>query len=229
MGFMAVAAPIVGQAAGKVGGSLLDRAGQELGDKIFGVPKPPSQPSGSWLGQEAKDYMDKVYPGTTVFERLGVQSPVGQVSSAGLSSGIQASSGQRIANREMFQQSMMQKAQLALEKYKVDTDAMLRSRDLDLREAEQPSKIQQQEYGSVTSAAKSIGDKAVPLLKELSGTPSTLMGLFKAAREANYQKSNRNRILENQRKLKSHQFRSNSNYSTNRERPRKDGRSIKVY
>lgn len=151
------------------GGGLLDRASQELGDKIFGIPKPPDPPSGTWLGEQSKDYMDKVYPGTTVFERLGVQSPVGQVSSAGLGAGINAASGQTIANREMFNQQLMQKAQLALEKYKVDTDARLRDRQISVEESMLPSRKHQAEFGTLSSTAKSMFDKAWGIPEKVLG------------------------------------------------------------
>lgn len=176
MGF----AESVGDSFGQMIGSGI---GQKVTDKVFGVPKPPSPPSGYELGTQAKDYFDRAFPGTTVFERLGVNSPTGSVESARQSAGISAASSQLTSRREMMNQNFMQRFQLGLEKYKVDTDAKLRSRELDLREKELPASIQSKQFGSPTSALKSYGDMLGEGANAVFGLPQTIMGIMKRKRE----------------------------------------------
>ena len=65
------------------GGSFFDsifgRAGNWLGDKIFGIPKPKS---GTELGQSHLDFMNTAFPGTNPWERLGVGNVTGPVAIA---------------------------------------------------------------------------------------------------------------------------------------------------
>lgn len=69
--------PILGAAAAGFAGSAAARGS----DKVFGVPNPPDK-SGAEMGQDYSGFMDKAYPGTSPWERLGANSPMGAMNSA---------------------------------------------------------------------------------------------------------------------------------------------------
>lgn len=81
------------------GGSEGQQLGGAVANKITGVPT-PATPGGSESGQFASDYMDKAYPGTSPWERLGS----GGSPSSALESGVSTKSQQFMQNREFSQQ-----------------------------------------------------------------------------------------------------------------------------
>lgn len=156
----------IGGPYGALGGGAL---GAIFGDKIFGVPSPPTAAD---ISKDALEYYNTVFPGTTPWERLGTSSPTGAISSTSM----QNQTSNRIANMSASNDMIMDRARLSLENKRIDTDAGLRSRELDLREQELPASIQAKRYGSIPSAIKSTADVAGDIVGKYS-FPSTVMGI----------------------------------------------------
>lgn len=78
-----------------IGGSLADRAGSWVGDKIFGIPKAKTT---AQAAQESLEYMNIAFPGTTPWERLGGGG-------ANAMSGVQTASAQRVNKRDELNNS----------------------------------------------------------------------------------------------------------------------------
>lgn len=64
-----------GGALGGAAGSYFDR------DKVPGVPSPETR-NGADMGADYKNFLDQSYPGTSAWERLGANSPMGAISAA---------------------------------------------------------------------------------------------------------------------------------------------------
>jgi len=76
----------IGGAVGSLFGPLGTAGGTAIGSyfdnkKVTGVPT-PAQRSGSEIGADYKGFLDQAYPGTTPWERLGANSPMGAIQSA---------------------------------------------------------------------------------------------------------------------------------------------------
>lgn len=68
----------IGAIGSRIGSGLLDKGV----DKVMGVPTPSGPTSGGEQGQQYSNFMDSAFPGTTPWERLGANSPMGAVTSA---------------------------------------------------------------------------------------------------------------------------------------------------
>ena len=77
-------------------------------NKVNGIPTP--EVDGTKLGQTQLDYLDKVYPGTTALERLGV----GNVSGGTASSAMGAAAQKEINQQQMRNQMKLQRHQLGV-------------------------------------------------------------------------------------------------------------------
>jgi len=55
--------------------------GNKIADKVTGVPT-PQQRTGQDIGQDYKGFLDSAYPGTTPWEQLGANSPMGAIQSS---------------------------------------------------------------------------------------------------------------------------------------------------
>lgn len=62
---------LVGGATAAFGGPILGAAGGMAANKVFGIPKAKT---GQQLGQDQLDFMNRAFPGTNPWERLGSQS-----------------------------------------------------------------------------------------------------------------------------------------------------------
>jgi len=76
----------IGGAVGSLFGPLGTAGGTAIGSyfdnkKVTGVPT-PGQRTGSEIGQDYRGFLDQAYPGTTPWERLGANSPMGAIQSA---------------------------------------------------------------------------------------------------------------------------------------------------
>lgn len=99
---------------------IMGAAGNRVSDKIFGVPKIPSPPSGVEVGQWEKDRMDVMYPKLTQWERAGVSSPGGQVFGSTVSGNT---AGAQMKNEQsMLTKQKMFDFGLQMESKKMDYD-----------------------------------------------------------------------------------------------------------
>jgi len=92
----------IGSVVGNVGTSVLSGAASAIGsgvgnsvvNKVNGIPT-PNTPSGAAQGAQSLDYFNTAFPGTTPWERLGSQSPMGAIASSAITSRAQMDMQQR--------------------------------------------------------------------------------------------------------------------------------------
>lgn len=95
--------------AGGVGGAIGQAAGGAA-NKVMGIPEAPGGKTGAALGQDMSAMMDKAYPGTNPWERLGAPGYSGAAVEAQKQSGKQARSLQQrdLASKERIAQVQAQ-------------------------------------------------------------------------------------------------------------------------
>jgi len=99
--------PLLMAAGTAIGGSFLKRGADALVNKVTGVPT-PQQRTGQEIGQDYKGFLDEAYPGTTPWEQLGANSPMGAIESGE----NQVKHQVKMQERELLNRSALQQLDL---------------------------------------------------------------------------------------------------------------------
>jgi len=93
----------IGQAAAAIAPQLF----KTVADKVTGIPT-PQQRTGPEIGQDYKGFLDSAYPGTTPWEQLGANSPMGAIQSGE----NQVKQQVKMQERELLNRSALQQQDL---------------------------------------------------------------------------------------------------------------------
>ncbi|UOF79421.1 hypothetical protein [Microviridae sp.] len=121
----------------------------KITDKIFGVPKVQSPPSGVEVGQWEKDRMDVLFPNLTEYQRAGISSPGGEYA------GVSGSANVANANIQSQQKSITKEKMF-------DFGLQAQSKAMDYNNQQRLN--DQNNAASIIAAGADLGPEAVDAL-----------------------------------------------------------------